>query len=60
MSDVPTYADRQTGRVYRDALEMINDYILRFGQSVNVELDPLDGEASGPIPPDDGAPHGER
>ncbi|KAF0226948.1 MAG: segregation and condensation protein [Beijerinckiaceae bacterium] len=23
-------------------------------------LDPLDGEASGPIPPDEGAPHGER
>lgn len=44
VSDVPTYADRQTGRVYRDALDMVNDYILRFGQSVNVELDPLDGD----------------
>ena len=44
MSDAPTYADRQTGRAYRDALDMVNDYIRRFGQSVNVELDPLDGD----------------
>jgi hypothetical protein len=38
----PTFADRGTGRSYRDATEMIDDYLVRFGESVGVELDPLD------------------
>jgi hypothetical protein len=42
MTESPTYEDRGTGRTYRDAVEMVNDYLRRFGQSVNVELDPLD------------------
>lgn len=42
MSETPTYQDRQTGRVYRDASEMVNDYLRRFGATVGVELDPLD------------------
>ena len=44
MSETPTYQDRQTGRVYRDATEMVNDYLRRFGTAVGVELDPLDGD----------------
>lgn len=44
MSETPTYQDRQSGRVYRDATEMVNDYIARFGSAVGVELDPLDGD----------------
>jgi hypothetical protein len=44
VSEAPTYQDRQTGRVYRDANEMVNDYIARFGAGVGVELDPLDGD----------------
>ncbi len=42
MSDAPIYQDRQTDRVYRDAEDMVNDYIRRFGAAVGVELDPLD------------------
>lgn len=42
MSDTPIYQDRQTARVYRDANEMVNDYLRRFGEAVGVELDPLD------------------
>jgi hypothetical protein len=42
MSEGPTYQDRGTGRTYRDAPEMVNDYLQRFGASVGVELDPLD------------------
>ena len=42
MSEGPTYEDRGSGRTYRDAVEMVNDYLRRFGQSVSVELDPLD------------------
>lgn len=38
----PTYHDRIEGRSYRDAPEMVNDYLARFGKSVGVELDPLD------------------
>jgi len=38
----PTYEDRKTARTYRDATEMVNDYLARFGKSVGVELDPLD------------------
>ncbi len=44
MSETPTYQDRQTGRVYREANEMVNDYIARFGAAVDVELDPLDDD----------------
>jgi hypothetical protein len=44
VSEQPIYQDRQSGRVYRDAIEMVNDYISRFGASVSVELDPLDGD----------------
>lgn len=36
------FADRQSGRVYPDASEMVNDYLHRFGNSVGVALDPLD------------------
>lgn len=42
MSDTPIYQDRQTQRVYRDATEMVNDYIRRFGEAVGVDLEPLD------------------
>lgn len=42
MSETSTYHDRATNRDYRDATEMVNDYIRRFGGSVGVELDPLD------------------
>ena len=42
MDDTPIYEDRQSGRVYRDAIEMVNDYLRRFGRAVEVELDPLD------------------
>lgn len=42
MSDEPIYQDRQTERVYRDATEMVNDYIHRFGEAVGVELESLD------------------
>lgn len=40
--ETPTYHDRQSGTVYRNAAEMVNDYIRRFGLAVNVALDPLD------------------
>lgn len=40
----PTYEDRGSGRTYRDATEMLNDYLLRFGKTVGVELDPLDDD----------------
>ena len=42
MSEAPIYEDRQSGRVYRDAPEMVNDYIRRFSEVVGVDLDPLD------------------
>lgn len=38
----PIYEDRGTQRTYRDAVEMVNDYLRRFGATVGVELDPLD------------------
>ncbi|MGF1467005.1 MAG: YbjN domain-containing protein [Sandaracinaceae bacterium] len=38
----PIYEDRTAGQTYRDASEMVNDYLRRFGSSVGVELDPLD------------------
>jgi hypothetical protein len=30
--------------IYRDRIEMVNDYIRRFGESVSVELHPLDAD----------------
>jgi hypothetical protein len=42
VSDTPIYQDRQTGRVYRDAEDMVNDYIRRFGEAVGVDFEPLD------------------
>ncbi len=30
--------------VYRDPIEMVNDYIARFGEAVSVAFDPLDGD----------------
>ena len=42
MSETPIYQDRQTNRVYRDATEMVNDYLARFGAAMRVELEPLD------------------
>jgi hypothetical protein len=42
VSETPTFQDRQSGRVYRDAEEMVNDYIRRFAEAVGVELEPLD------------------
>ena len=44
MTEAPTYQDAATGRVYPDATEMVNDYIRRFGETVGVTLDPLDGK----------------
>ncbi len=44
VSETPIYQDRQTGRVYRDAPEMVNDYLRRFGETVGVTLDPLDDD----------------
>lgn len=44
MSEALIYQDRHTARVYRDATEMVNDYLRRFGDAVGVELDPLDGD----------------
>ncbi len=44
MNETPTYQDRGTGRTYRDATEMLNDYLRRFGESVGVQLDPLDDD----------------
>ena len=42
MEDAPLYRDRKTDRVYRDATEMVNDYIQRFGEAVGVAIAPLD------------------
>ena len=42
MTEGPTYQARGTGRTYRDAAEMVNEYLARFGVAVGVELDPLD------------------
>lgn len=40
----PTYEDRQTGRVYNGAKEMVDDYLRRFGEKVGVELESLDDD----------------
>ena len=44
MSETPIYQDRQSQRVYRDATEMVNDYIARFAEAVGVPLEPLDAD----------------
>lgn len=38
----PTYEDRPSGRVYRDATEMVNDYLRRFARGVGINIDALD------------------
>lgn len=42
MNTSPTYEDRPSGRVYRDATEMVNDYLRRFSAAIDVKIDPLD------------------
>lgn len=42
MSEQDLYQDRASGRVYRDAREMADDYIQRFGDRVGVRFAPLD------------------
>jgi hypothetical protein len=42
VTDSSVYQDARQGRVYRDPLEMVNDYLQRFGTVVGVELPPLD------------------
>ncbi|MFW5925131.1 MAG: YbjN domain-containing protein [Myxococcota bacterium] len=42
VNDAPVFQDTRHGRVYRDAEEMVNDYLARFGQVVGVQLHPLD------------------
>jgi hypothetical protein len=44
VSETPIYQDRQSQRVYRDATEMVNDYIARFAEAVGVPLEPLDAD----------------
>lgn len=44
MADEPFYQDRVTGRVYRDAREMADDYVQRFGERVGVRFAPLDDD----------------
>ncbi len=39
---IPVYNDRESGRVYSTAIDMVNDYITRFGSTVSVDLDLLD------------------
>ena len=42
MSEQPFYQDRVSGRVYRDARQMADEYIQRFGERVGVRFAPLD------------------
>ncbi|HJK91088.1 MAG TPA: YbjN domain-containing protein [Polyangiaceae bacterium LLY-WYZ-15_(1-7)] len=42
MSHTPTYEDRPSGRVYRDASEMVNDYLRRFASASELDVSPLD------------------
>lgn len=44
MDDLGTFEDRGSGRSYANAVEMVNDYLARFGDSVGVELEPLDAD----------------
>jgi len=49
MSEQPLFEDRRSGRVYRDAAEMVNDYLRRFGEARGVELEPLDEDGYGEV-----------
>jgi hypothetical protein len=42
MTDSPTYEDRLSGRVYRDAKQMVNDYLRRYGAAGKAQVQPLD------------------
>ena len=42
MTGTPIYQDRQSGKVYRDAKEMVNDYLVRFSDKVGAHIDALD------------------
>lgn len=42
MTATPIYQDRASSRVYRDAEEMVNDYLDRFGKAVGVDFETLD------------------
>jgi hypothetical protein len=42
MSHTPTYEDRPSGRVYRDAKEMVNDYLRRYGTAHGASVEVLD------------------
>ena len=42
MSQSPLFQDRPSGRTYRDAPEMVNDYLRRFGDQVGIAIAPLD------------------
>jgi len=44
MTGTPSYHDRQSGKVYRDAPEMVNDYLRRFGEEADVAIDGLDDD----------------
>lgn len=44
MSASPTYQDRPSGRVYRDAAEMVNDYLRRFAAAIDLDVEPLDAD----------------
>ncbi|MFW6050356.1 MAG: YbjN domain-containing protein [Myxococcota bacterium] len=44
MSEPPVYQDARHGRTYRDATEMVNDYLARFGKIVGIELHPIDDQ----------------
>jgi hypothetical protein len=42
LSQSPLFQDRPSGRTYRDAPEMVNDYLRRFGDQVGIAIAPLD------------------
>lgn len=42
MSQTPTYEDRLSGRVYRDAKQMVNDYLRRYGAAGKAPATQLD------------------
>lgn len=42
MSETSIYQDRQSGKVYPDAQDMVNDYVRRFGEAVGISMEPLD------------------
>jgi len=44
MTGTPSYQDRKSTRVYRDAKEMVNDYLARFSEKVGAPIEPLDDD----------------